>query len=68
MNTSEVIHLETMPVTQARAHMSELLDEAIRGNPVVLTRNSRPVAILVPASFLGIGRAFPAYDDQTEPV
>lgn len=60
--------METMPVTQARAHMSELLDEAIRGNPVVLTRNNRAVAVLVPASFLNIGRAFPADENQAAPV
>jgi prevent-host-death family protein len=60
--------MQTLPVTQARAHMSQLLDEAIRGNPVVLTRNGRPVAVVVPAEFLAIGRTFPTDQSQKEPV
>lgn len=60
--------MKTMPVVEARAHMRDLLDTAVAGQPTVLTRNGKPVAVVVPASFLGIGRAFPADDRQTEPV
>ena len=59
---------KVMPVAEARAHMRDLLDEAIRGNPVVLTRNGKPVAVVVPASFLMIGKDYPAEEPQPQPV
>jgi prevent-host-death family protein len=68
VNTPEVIKMKTMPVVEARAHMRDLLDTAIAGQPVVLTRNGKPVAVVVPASFLAIGHAIPADEKQVEPV
>ena len=48
--------------------MRDMLDSAEQGHPMVLTRNGKPVAVVVPASFLAIGRASPADADQAEPV
>jgi len=48
--------------------MRDMLDSAVQGHPMVLTRNGKPVAVVVPASFLAIGRALPAAADQAEPV
>lgn len=40
----------TVPLTEARAKLSELLDELERRHEhVVITRNGRPTAVLVPA-------------------
>lgn len=41
---------KTVPFTEARAKLSELLDELEgRHEHVVITRNGRPAAVLVPA-------------------
>lgn len=41
---------KTVPLTEARARLSELLDELERQHEhVVITRNGRPVGVLVPA-------------------
>ena len=41
---------KTVPFTEARAKLSELLDELERRHEhVVITRNGRPAAVLVPA-------------------
>ena len=41
---------KTVPLTEARAKLSELLDELVqRHEHVVITRNGRPTAVLVPA-------------------
>lgn len=41
---------KTVPLTEARARLSELLDELQRQHEhVVITRNGRPVGVLVPA-------------------
>jgi len=41
---------KTVPLTEARAKLSELLDELeSRHEHVVITRNGRPTAVLVPA-------------------
>jgi antitoxin YefM len=40
---------KTVPLTEARAKLSELLDELVqRHEHVVITRNGRPTAVLVP--------------------
>jgi antitoxin YefM len=40
---------KTLPLTEARARLSELLDELERRHEhVVITRNGRPAAVLVP--------------------
>ena len=42
---------KTVPFTEARARLSDLLDEIdARHEHVVITRNGRPVAVLVPAA------------------
>ena len=56
--------MKTLPVDYARIHMRELLDEAVTGNPVVLTRYAKPVALVLPASFLNIA----ADEVQAQPV
>lgn len=41
---------KTVPLSEARARLSELLDELERRHEhVVITRNGRPTAVLVPA-------------------
>jgi antitoxin YefM len=42
-----------VPFTQARASLSELLDELeLRHEHVVITRNGRPAAVMIPAAEL----------------
>jgi antitoxin YefM len=42
--------VRTIPFPQARANLSELLDElADRHEHILITRNGRPIAVLVPA-------------------
>jgi prevent-host-death family protein len=60
--------MTTIPVSQARAHIRDLLDSAIAGQPTVLTRNGKPVAVVVPASFLTFGVDYPADERQTAPA
>ena len=36
----------TVPVVQAKAHLSELLDQVAAGEEVIITRHGRPVAHL----------------------
>jgi prevent-host-death family protein len=60
--------MKTLPVDYARTHMRDLLDEAVAGKPVVLTRYGKPVAVVVPASFLTIGSDIPADEDETVPA
>jgi prevent-host-death family protein len=47
--------MKTMTAKEAHKSVSALLDSAIAGQPVVLTRNGKAVAVVVPASFLTIG-------------
>lgn len=45
---------KVVPLTEARASLSELLDEIERQHEhVVITRNGRPVAILIPNAEYG---------------
>jgi prevent-host-death family protein len=60
--------MRTMPATEAADNVRELLDSAIAGQPVVLTRYGKPVAVVVPASFLLIGNDIPADDSQAAPA
>ena len=60
--------MNTIPVTQARANIRQLLDQAEAGFPAVLTRNGKPVCVVVPASFLIAGTDYPADERQAEPV
>jgi antitoxin (DNA-binding transcriptional repressor) of toxin-antitoxin stability system len=59
--------MKTMTAVYAHSHVSELLDSAIAGKPVVLTRNGKPVAIVVPANFLTAGRDYPSSGRQLFP-
>ncbi len=44
---------KTIPFTEARSRLSELLDDIERGHEhVVITRNGRPAAVLIPAAEL----------------
>jgi prevent-host-death family protein len=43
--------VKTVPLTEARARLSELLDQLERQHEhVVITRNGRPIAVLVPSA------------------
>lgn len=39
----------TVSIYEAKTHLSHLVDRAIQGDDVVITRHGRPVARLVPA-------------------
>lgn len=39
--------MSTVPVTEARAMLPDLLDQVLDGNEVTITRHGRPVAVLV---------------------
>jgi prevent-host-death family protein len=58
----------TQPVSEARANMSQLIDTAISGVPVVLTRTGRPVAVVVPIGLFQLGQDVPADASQVQPV
>ncbi|MBV9286301.1 MAG: type II toxin-antitoxin system prevent-host-death family antitoxin [Hyphomicrobiales bacterium] len=34
-------------ITDAKAHLSELVEQAARGEPVLITRRGKPIALLV---------------------
>ena len=40
----------TVSIYEAKTHLSHLVDRALRGEQVVITRHGRPVARLVPAA------------------
>jgi prevent-host-death family protein len=40
--------MKTMQVRDAKAHFSELLDAAGKGEPTTITRHGEPVAMVVP--------------------
>ena len=42
--------LATVSIYEAKTHLSHLVDRALRGEQVVITRHGRPVARLVPAA------------------
>ena len=44
------LHVESIGLFEAKAHLSELVARAERGEEVVITRHNRPVAKLVPIS------------------
>jgi prevent-host-death family protein len=64
--------MEPVSVYNAKTHLSRLLDAVEAGEEVVITRNGRPVARLVPAlpaptrrfgTMPGAGTALPGFDD-----
>jgi prevent-host-death family protein len=61
---------EEVPVTQARAELSDLVSRvAYAGARIILTRNGKPLAALVPINDLALDD-FPSDDEQggAEPV
>jgi len=42
--------MDTVSVADAKARLSELIEKALAGEPVEITRRGRPVARLVPAA------------------
>ena len=46
----------SIPVTEARASLAELLERVAEGDEVTLTRHGRPVAVLVRPDSLGSRR------------
>lgn len=56
--------MKTMSATEANNHVRELLDAAIAGQPVALTRNGKTVAVVVPASFFTIGCDYPPAEKE----
>jgi prevent-host-death family protein len=60
--------MKTMTAREAHDHLRELLDTAIAGHPTILTRNGKPVAVVVPASFLAIGHDIPHDEKQVIPA
>ena len=60
--------MKTIPVTKARASIRDLLDQALAGQPTVIERNGKPVAVIVPATFFNLGRDIPADEHQTVPA
>ena len=68
--------MTTFNVHDAKSNFSRLLDRVLEGEQIVITRNGRPVAELVPArrrSLLGSGIGDPDYnpgagDDWWKPM
>lgn len=58
--------MRTMPAKEAHQHVRDLLDAAVAGQPVALTRNGKTVAVVVPASFFTIGRDYPSDEKQAQ--
>ncbi len=42
-------HMVTVNVSEAKTHLSALLDRAVRGEEIVIARHGRPVVRLTPA-------------------
>ena len=50
------MHMHEVPVTEARAEFSELINRvAYGGEPVVITRHGKPLVALVPAAYVDQG-------------
>ena len=60
--------MNTVTVSDARTHIRDLIDSAIAGQPTCLTRSGKVVAVVVPASYLLIGRDIPADSVQAQPT
>jgi prevent-host-death family protein len=57
---------ETIPFTQVKAHLSELVDRVAREHDrVVVTRNGRPVAVLIsPDELAGLEETLDLLSDE----
>jgi prevent-host-death family protein len=51
-------------IAQAKDHLSKLIDEALAGEEVTITRHGKPVAELRPARAAGAGRLSPELIDR----
>jgi prevent-host-death family protein len=60
--------MKTIPVSQVRANIRDLLDQALAGHPTVIERNGKAVAVIVPATFFNLGCDIPADEHQTAPA
>lgn len=49
--------IETVGAYEAKTHLSNLLDRVEHGESLIITRNGRPVARLVPAEVPAMGAA-----------
>ena len=48
-----ILHMHEVPVTEARAEFSELINRvAYGGEPVIITRHGKPLVALVPAAYV----------------
>lgn len=50
--------METVNIHEAKTHLSRLVERAASGEEIVIARNGRPVARLVPFTPLGKRRTF----------
>ncbi len=62
-----VLNMQTLSVSEFRAHASEMLDLVERGETVRILRHGKPVAELVPVA-PGAAEAQPAWKRPVEPV
>jgi prevent-host-death family protein len=53
------IGVATYSIAQAKDYLSKLIDEALAGEEVTITRHGKPVAYLQPARATGGGRPRP---------
>lgn len=49
INSHKEVRLARYSLAQARDQLSRLVDEALAGEPVTITRHGKPVAIIAPA-------------------
>jgi prevent-host-death family protein len=56
--------MPTYSVAQAKDHLSKLIDEALAGEEVTITRHGKPVAELRPARAVGPERPSPELIDR----
>jgi prevent-host-death family protein len=57
--------MHTVTVEEAKAHFSELLDEARQGVEIVITDDQKPVAKLAPAERIAkVDRGFGVWKDK----
>ena len=52
----EGVRMSVCSIAQAKDHLSKLIDEALAGEEVTITRHGKPVAELRPARAAGAGR------------
>ena len=53
----------TMSVTEARASLPAVLDRVVEGDEITITRNGRPVAVMIRPDRLRHRRAAPIFEE-----